>query len=162
MGGFSKSLATGLRLGYVVSPERYIEKLLQAIRATTWNAPALISGIVTGWIEDGTLEISEVNRRRDGAERQKLCRKALGTLPVISHPNAGFAWLPLERRIRAEPIIANLADRGISVSGADPFATSVAVPQALRLAFGGIPKEQLVGVLGEVRDAIEIVSKPRA
>ncbi|MCG7495230.1 aminotransferase class I/II-fold pyridoxal phosphate-dependent enzyme [Thalassobius sp. Cn5-15] len=69
VGGFSKSIATGLRLGYVVAPAPHIDRLLEAIRATTWNVPAIISGLVTGWVEDGTLAKSEEARKQDGAER---------------------------------------------------------------------------------------------
>lgn len=161
VGSFSKSLATGLRLGYVIAPAIQIDRLLEAIRATTWNAPALISGLVTGWVEDGTLENSEKNRRRDGAERQLLCRTALGESPILSHRNAGFAWLPLEKGVRAEPIVTRLKERGISASGAEPFATTIAVPQALRLAFGGIPKDELEAIFQTVREAIAGTSMRR-
>lgn len=155
VGGFSKSLATGLRLGYLIAPATHTDRLLEAIRATTWNAPALISGLVTGWVEDGTLANSEETRRRDGAERQQLCRTVLGGSSIHSHRNAGFAWLPLEKGVRAEPIVTSLKERGISASGAEPFATTVAVPQALRLAFGGVPKDELEEVFQIVRKAVD-------
>lgn len=158
VGSFSKSLATGLRLGYVIAPATKINRLLEAIRATTWNAPALVSGLVTGWVEDGTLVSSEENRRRDGAERQQLCRTALDGSSILSHRNAGFAWLPLEKGVRAEPIVTRLKEHGISASGAGPFATTVAVPQALRLAFGGVPKDELKEVFQIVREAVEVAS----
>ncbi|MEP4197451.1 MAG: PLP-dependent aminotransferase family protein [Aliishimia sp.] len=156
VGGYSKSIATGLRLGYLIAPTDKLDRLLEAIRATTWNAPALISGLVTGWIEDGTLSASEETRRRDGAERQKLCRTALADLPVVAHHNAGFAWLPLDNKLRAEPIVNTLRAAGISVSGADPFATTVAVPQALRLAFGGVDRNDLHAILTVVRKSVEV------
>lgn len=155
VGGFSKSLATGLRLGYLVAPSRHIPRLLEAVRATTWNAPALISGLVTSWVEDGTLAKSEEGRRRDGAERQRLCQAALHGLPVSAHPNAGFTWVWLEKGMRAEPIVVALKERGISASGAEPFATTAAVPQALRLAFGGIQKSELKGVFERVYQAVQ-------
>ncbi|MEP3297652.1 MAG: PLP-dependent aminotransferase family protein [Pseudoruegeria sp.] len=158
IGGFSKSIATGLRLGYVVSPTHYVDLLLEAIRATTWNAPALISSLVTGWIEEGTLVRSEVNRRMDGAERQHICRSVMKGLTVLSHPNAGFAWMSLEKGLRSEPIVTELKKRGISASGAEPFATTTAVPQALRLAFGGVQKERLKSVFQTVRETIEAAS----
>lgn len=156
VGGFSKSIATGLRLGYVIAPPAHIDHLLEAIRATTWNAPALISGLVTGWIEDGTLRASEETRRQDGAERQQLCRTALADIPISGHRNAGFAWLPFDKAVRAEPIISRLREKGILVSGADPFATTTAVPQALRLAFGGVAKTDLTTLLTAVRKAVKI------
>jgi len=154
VGGFSKSIATGLRLGYVIAPPTHIDQLIEVIRATTWNAPALISGLVTGWIEDGTLAASEENRRRDGAERQRVCKTIFEGIPVVAHRNAGFAWLPLDKAVRAEPIISRLKENGILVSGAEPYATTIAVPQALRLAFGGVPKANLSTALGEVRKSL--------
>ncbi|KEJ97883.1 transcriptional regulator, GntR family [Pseudosulfitobacter pseudonitzschiae] len=158
VGSFSKSLATGLRLGYVVAPAAHVEKLLGAIRATTWNAPALISGLVTGWIEDGTLAKSQLTRRQDGAARQLLCRSAFDGMPLLSHRNAGFAWVPLAKGTRAEPIVTRLKEQGFSVSGADPFATGGAAPQALRLAFGGLAKDDLPAIFQTVRAAITEVS----
>jgi DNA-binding transcriptional MocR family regulator len=154
VGGFSKSLATGLRLGYVIAPAPHTDRLLEAIRATTWNAPALISGLISGWIEDGTVAKSEDSRRKDGAERQQICQSALRGLSIASHRNAGFSWVCLDKGIRAEPIVKRLMELGISASSADPFATTVAVPQALRLAFGGIPKSELKDVLKKVRKAV--------
>ncbi|SFU68059.1 transcriptional regulator, GntR family [Aliiroseovarius crassostreae] len=159
VGGFSKSLATGLRLGYLVTPSRHIPSLLEAIRATTWNAPAVISGLVTSWIEDGTLAKSEDDRKRDGAERQAICRTSLPNLSLSAHPNAGFSWVWLGNGERAEPIVAALKKRGISASGAEPFATTTAVPQALRLAFGGIPKADLQRVLETVRLTVEEIAQ---
>ncbi|GAA6176444.1 PLP-dependent aminotransferase family protein [Sulfitobacter pacificus] len=158
VGGFSKSIATGLRLGYVVSPATHIDRLLEAIRATTWNVPAIISGLVAGWVEDGTLARSEEARKQDGAKRQQICRAVLDGSEVLGHRNAGFAWLPLEKGIRAEPVVTRLKELGVSASGAEPFATTLAVPQALRLAFGGVPIDELDGVLQKVRDAVKEVS----
>jgi DNA-binding transcriptional MocR family regulator len=155
VGGYSKSLGTGLRMGYLIAPGRLLDALMQVIRATTWNVPALISALVTGWIEDGTLERSERNRRLDGAERQGSCRNALNGMPLVGHRNAGFAWLPLETGIRAEPIVSRLAEQGISISSAAPFAVSEIVPQALRLAFGGVPKDDIEKVMKTVLEAIE-------
>ncbi len=154
VGGFSKSLATGLRMGYVIAPPCHIDSLLEAIRATTWNTPAIITSLVTGWVEDGTLAKSEDARRQNGAEQQRLCRDTLEGLRILSHRNASFAWLPLEKGVRVEPIVTRLKEYGISASGAEPFATTVAVPQALRLAFGGVPKDDLEGIFQTVREAV--------
>lgn len=160
VGSFSKSIGTGLRLGYLIAPVTHTGRLLEAIRATTWNAPALISGLVTGWIEDGTLAKSEEHRRQDGAARQQICRAILGGSEILAHRNAGFAWLHLDKGVRAEPVVTRLKERGISASGAEPFATTVAVPQALRLAFGGLPKDELPGVLATVQEVIDEISMP--
>lgn len=155
VGGVSKSLGTGLRLGYLVAPEAVVPDLIRAIRATTWNAPALISALVTGWIEDGTLARSEATRRMDGAARQAVLRTVMGDAP-LAHPHAGFAWLPLPKGARAEPIVIRLRDMGLLVSGAEAFATTEDVPQALRLAFGGIPMDELRNVLEVVWKEVDL------
>ena len=155
VGGFSKNIATGLRVGYLAAPPQHVDMLAHVIRATTWNAPALITGIVTSWIEDGTLALSEQNRRRNGAMRQKLCRDILEGHPIVSHGSADFAWLPLEARRRTEPIITHLTEAGIAVSPADPYAVTEAVPQAIRLAFGGLSLNDLETALRIVRRELD-------
>ncbi|WP_411352028.1 PLP-dependent aminotransferase family protein [Leisingera aquaemixtae] len=160
IGGFSKNLATGLRLGYMVAPPAHTAPLLEVIRATTWNAPALVSALVTGWIEDGTLSQCEENRRRDGAERQSILKSVFADMPVLAHRNAGFAWLPLGKGVRAQPIVTELKEQAISVSGAEPFAATAAAPQALRLAFGGVPKAGLAGILQTVKAAVRNQGPP--
>lgn len=158
IGGFSKTLATGLRLGYLIAPLPQIEPLTEAIRATTWNAPALISDLVTNWILDGTSAQFEANRREDGAERQNICADILRDHRLLSHRNASFAWLPLEQGVRAEPIVISLKKLGVSVSDARPFAVGSTIPQALRIAFGGVPKHEFQTALEAVRTAIDAAS----
>lgn len=155
IGGFSKSLATGLRLGYIIPPAPHVDTIREAIRATTWSAPALITNLVTGWIEDGMLAKTEQQRRLDGAARQALCRQAFHDMPLIGHPNASFAWLPLPEGTRAEPIVSQLQTQGIVTSTAEAFATSTAIPQALRLAFGGHPTQDLPQIFQTIRNAIK-------
>ncbi len=155
IGGFSKSVATGLRLGYLIAPEHHSDRLTRAIRATTWNTPALISALVVEWIKQGTVAASEERRRQEGGESQRLCREIFHELPLISHRNASFTWLPLEGGQRAQPIVSQLKSQGIAVSPSEPFSTTAAAPQALRLAFGGVPRGALRNALERVRDEIE-------
>lgn len=44
--GFSKNVATGLRIGVIICPEVYRPALERAVRATTWNTPSLIVSLV--------------------------------------------------------------------------------------------------------------------
>ena len=43
--GFSKSVAAGLRVGYVVTSADRAPLLERAIRATTWNTPGVMTAI---------------------------------------------------------------------------------------------------------------------
>lgn len=153
--GFSKNIATGLRVGVVISPPRYRPEIERAIRATTWNTPTLISSLICAWIEDGTVARFETQKRQDARQRQQMAREVLCGLPVVSHPDSYFVWLPLGEESRADRLANSLMERRISVSTAEPFCVSATIPQALRIALGSVPFDSLRPALLSVRDAVE-------
>ncbi|HCM5969338.1 TPA: PLP-dependent aminotransferase family protein [Klebsiella pneumoniae] len=153
--GFSKNIATGLRVGVVISPPRYRPEIERAIRATTWNTPTLISSLICAWIEDGTVARFETQKRQDARQRQQVAREVLCGLPVVSHPDSYFVWLPLGEESRADRLANALMERRISVSTAEPFCVSATIPQALRIALGSVPFDSLRPALLSVRDAFE-------
>ncbi|HIE9040979.1 TPA: PLP-dependent aminotransferase family protein [Klebsiella variicola subsp. variicola] len=153
--GFSKNIATGLRVGVVISPPRYRPEIERAIRATTWNTPTLISSLICAWIEDGTVARFEMQKRQDARQRQQVAREVLCGLPVVSHPDSYFVWLPLGEESRADRLANALMERRISVSTAEPFCVSATIPQALRIALGSVPFDSLRPALLSVRDAVE-------
>lgn len=134
----SKSVATGLRVGFVCAPREWVPKLERAIRATTWNTAATMTAIACGWMEDGTVARLEDDKRRDASLRQGLAAEVLGRLKRISHPASYFVWLPLAQEVRADAVAMALLRERISVSTAHPFATSAHVPHAIRLALGSV------------------------
>lgn len=150
--GFSKSVATGLRVGFVAAPVEWIPKLERAIRATTWNTPGVMTAIACGWIDDGTVTRLESEKRRDAMNRQGIASDILGKLHRVSHPSSYFVWLPLAEEVRADLVAMALMRDRISVSTAEPFATSAQVPHAIRLALGSVD-------LGTLRDALEKVKR---
>lgn len=153
--GFSKNIATGLRVGVVISPPRYRPEIERAIRATTWNTTTLISSLICAWIEDGTVARFETQKRQDARQRQQVARELLCGLPVVSHPDSYFVWLPLGEESRADRLANALMERRISVSTAEPFCVSATIPQALRIALGSVPFDSLRPALLSVRDAVE-------
>lgn len=153
--GFSKNIATGLRVGVVISPPRYRPEIERAIRATTWNTPTLISSLICAWIEDGTVARFEMQKRQDARQRQQVAREVLCGLPVVSHPDSYFVWLPLGEESRADRLANALMERRVSVSTAEPFCVSATIPQALRIALGSVPFDSLRPALLSVRDAVE-------
>ncbi|WP_018219737.1 aminotransferase-like domain-containing protein [Salinispora pacifica] len=149
--GLSKSIATGLRVGFVLAPPTTVPALERAIRATTWNTPALTTAIICRWLEDGTADQLEAQKRDDARARQALARQELAGLPLISHPSSYFAWLPLPDDARADRLTATLARHHISVTTAQPFTTTVHTPQAIRLALGSTDLDSLQSTLRTVR-----------
>ena len=153
--GLSKNVATGLRFGFVVAPSEFVGALERAIRATTWNAPALMTAIGTGWINDGTVDRLEAQKRADARRRQVIARKVLDGLDVVGHPSSYFLWLPLPGEARADQVAAALLRETVSVSTAEPFATTKNPPHAIRLALGSVDLDVLARSLEVVKRVID-------
>jgi DNA-binding transcriptional MocR family regulator len=152
--GFSKSVATGLRVGFVAAPAQLIAILERAIRATTWNTPGILTAITTAWLDDGTVTRLEVEKRRDAQTRQAVAAKVLKGVRYVSHPSSYFLWLPLTEEARADQITMALMQEQISVSTAEPFATSLHVPHAIRLALGSVDIQSLKSALQRVASVV--------
>ncbi|MFC5521667.1 PLP-dependent aminotransferase family protein [Polaromonas jejuensis] len=153
--GLSKSVATGLRVGFVAAPAESVPKLERAIRATTWNTPGVMTAITCGWLADGTVTRLESEKRRDATIRQAIANDILVRMPRVSHPASYFVWLPLAEEVRADQVAMALMRERISVSTAEPFATSAQVPHAIRLALGSVDLDTLRAALKKVRRVID-------
>jgi DNA-binding transcriptional MocR family regulator len=152
--GFSKNVATGLRVGYVVAPDEWVRRIERAIRVTTWNTAGVMTAIACGWLADGTVERLEAEKRADASMRQVIAARALGRLKRVAHPASYFVWLPMPEEVRADRIAAALAQERISVSMAEPFCTSANVPHALRLALGSVDATTLEDALTRVAEVV--------
>jgi DNA-binding transcriptional MocR family regulator len=154
--GFSKSVATGLRVGFVAAPHESVAGIARAIRATTWNTPGVMTAIACGWLDDGTVARLESEKRKDAARRQALAAELLGQRKLVGHPTSYFAWLPLPDEARADSVAAALMRERISVSTAEPFSVSAQVPHAIRLALGSVGLAALRAALATVERVIRL------
>ncbi len=150
----SKSIATGLRVGFIAAPAHFQHKLERTIRVTSWNNAAIMTALACRWLEDGTIQQLEANKRQDAATRQMMVSEVFNGMRVIRHPNSYYAWIPLAEDLRADRVASALLRQRIAVSTAEPYATTPSAPHALRLALGSIPLSQLRAALVCVRDAI--------
>jgi len=153
--GLSKSVATGLRVGFVAAPAAWLPKIERAIRATTWNTPGVMTAIACGWLEDGAVARLEAQKRQDAMTRQAIAGDVLGGLRCVRHPASYFVWLPLAEEVRADKVAVALVSHGISVSTAEPFAITRQVPHALRLALGSVELDALRDALEKVKRVID-------
>lgn len=153
--GLSKSVATGLRVGFVAAPVQWVPKLERAIRATTWNTPGVMTAIACGWLDDGTVARLESEKRRDAMARQAIAAGVLARMHCVRHPASYFVWLSLPEEVRADQIATALMRDRVSVSTAEPFATSAQVPHAIRLALGSVELSTLRSALEQVMRVID-------
>lgn len=115
----SKSVAPGLRIGYVLAPPAHLERLALAVRSSVWTAPPLMAEIATRWLETGVVRRLAQEKRREAAARQALARRVLGG----PGPHAAYHfWLPLPESWRAVDFAAEAERQGVLVTPSTAFA----------------------------------------
>jgi DNA-binding transcriptional MocR family regulator len=115
----------------------------------------VMTAIACGWLEDGTVTRLEAEKRGDAMARQAIAAGVFAGMRCVRHPSSYFVWLPLAEEVRADQVATALMRDGISVSTAEPFATSAQVPHAIRLALGSVGLDTLRDALAQVRRTID-------
>jgi 2-aminoadipate transaminase len=148
MGSFSKTLAPGLRLGYIAAPQLLIKKLVQAKQATDLHTATLTQMAVYEVVKDGFLN---THVPKTCALYRDQCDAMLAALkqhmpPCVSWnvPDGGmFLWVNLPADIDSMKLLdAAIAKHVAFVPGA-PFYANEVVPNTLRLSFVTVPQEKI-------------------
>jgi DNA-binding transcriptional MocR family regulator len=134
---FTKSVLTGLRVGYLVVPPQYSIRVASIMRVTSWSATNLPAEIATLWIENGTAQGLLDLQRREVQTRQALVSDILGTHVAGSHPLSLCAWLKVPSRWTEEGLVRMLAQKNIAVTPSDPFKAAPQGEGGIRICIGG-------------------------
>ncbi len=158
LGSFSKVLAPGLRLGYVLAPAALYPKLLQAKQAADLHTPGFNQRVVHEVVKDGFLDRHVPTIR----ERYKAQRDAMRTA-LEAHLPAGcrwtvpvggmFFWVELPASLDATALLPKAVDAGVAYVPGAPFYAHGARANTLRLSFVTVPPERIaqgVAALGRV------------
>ncbi|NIE88390.1 MULTISPECIES: PLP-dependent aminotransferase family protein [unclassified Burkholderia] len=148
LGSFSKVLAPGLRIGYLIAPESLHFKLVQAKQATDLHTPSLTQRIAHEVIRDGFLDEHVPGIRALYASQCDAMLDALARhMPAgvsWNRPEGGmFVWVQLPASIDSMALLeAAIAQNVAFVPGA-PFFANDAQANTLRLSFVTVPPEQI-------------------
>ena len=133
----SKSLAGGMRIGYLIAPQRMVEPLATSLRATVWMAAPLMAEIAAEWIQDGTADRLFEQKRAEAAARQSIARAILAGFAFDAHPLSFHVWLHLPEPWRSNEFSAQLLRRGVAVTPAEAFVPGRdEPPHAVRVCIG--------------------------
>ena len=160
LGSFSKVLAPGLRLGYVVPPKELFPKMLQAKQAADLHTPGFNQRVVHEVIRNGFLrDHVPTIRARYKAQRDAMRAALEKHLPAgcrFNAPAGGmFFWVELPRRLDATALLPRAVEAGVAYVPGAPFFVGdpAAHAHTLRLSFVTVPGpviEQGVRALGRV------------
>lgn len=152
----AKVLAGGLRIGVLRVPEALLEPLGAAVRVQSWMVPPLMVEAVCRCVESPAAERLLAWQIEEQAERQRLARQWLGEYAPTGRPHGSNLWLTLPEGLRAAELLAALKERGIRLTGPEPFCVgSEPAPQAVRLCLGGAhSQEALAQALKTIKETL--------
>lgn len=153
----TKSVLTGLRLGYLAMPRRLALRTESIFRVNSWMAAPLLGEIATRWIERGRAA-ELVGLQRDLiANRQAAVAAELGDYLRGSHPASLSAWLEVPEHWELDALQRELRERGIALTLPDPFLPPGSQrPRAMRLCIGAdCGDDRLRKGLASIRDVFE-------
>lgn len=148
MGSFSKVLAPGLRLGYLVAPEPLFGKLVQAKQAADLHTPSFSQRIVHEVVKDGFLDEHIPGIR---ALYGRQCAHMLAALQrhfpagvEWTRPEGGmFIWVTLPAGIDTQALLVKAIERKVAFVPGAPFFADDPRHNTLRLSFVTVPAEKI-------------------
>lgn len=158
LGTFSKTLAPGLRLGWLRAPEPIRKKLTTLKQAADLHTSTFNQRVVSRLLEtfdfEGHLErVRATYRGRHEAMDQAL-RQVMPAGTTWTRPEGGlFVWLSLPAGVRDVDVFSGAIERKVAVVPGSPFFVEPPARGCLRLSFGNRSEAHIASgmtVLGEV------------
>jgi 2-aminoadipate transaminase len=141
LGSFSKILAPGLRLGYLIAPPELYPKLLQAKQAADLHTPGFTQRLVIEVLKDNFLDrhvptIRALYKTQRDAMMDALTRHMAGLDVTWNRPVGGmFVWLRLPTGVNAQALLPRAVEAGMAFVPGAPFYAHQPDARTLRLSF---------------------------
>ncbi|MGE0351210.1 PLP-dependent aminotransferase family protein [Hydrogenophaga sp.] len=160
LGSFSKVLAPGLRLGFIVAPAAVYPKLLQAKQAADLHSPGFNQRMVAEVIRDGFLErhvptIRALYKAQCATMLASLNSEMRGLGVQWNSPDGGmFLWLRLPAGMSAIELLPRAVDKGVAFVPGAAFYADAPDARTLRLSFVTASEEQIRTGIAALAQAI--------
>ena len=140
LGSFSKVLAPGLRLGFLVAPKSLYPKLLQAKQAADLHSPGFNQRMVAEVMKDGFLAhhvptIRALYKSQRDAMLAALAREMPDDVRWNKPAGGMFLWARLPEGMRAVELLPRAVEKNVAFVPGAAFYADGADERSLRLSF---------------------------
>jgi 2-aminoadipate transaminase len=140
LGSFSKVLAPGLRLGFIVAPKDMYPKLLQAKQAADLHSPGFNQRMITEVMKDGFLDrhiptIRALYKDQRDAMLAALTKDMPADVTWNSPDGGMFLWARLPEGMNAQELLPIAVDKGVAFVPGAAFYNDHGDPRTMRLSF---------------------------
>ena len=149
LGSFSKIIAPGLRLGWMMGPVEIIDQLTKSgLRRMGGGAHPLTANAVAMYCQENLLEPHLEFVRTVYSKRRDVMLEALEAMMPDgiswTRPGGGFfVWIILPETLPVVEIVKWAKEEGILLLAGDPFFAGTSPQQHLRLAFSYVHPEKI-------------------
>jgi len=135
--GLSKSVAAGVRGGWVACPPHFAQRIKVTHKMITGGLPFILAETAARLVESGEAERIRAACVKELASRQAVVREHLGGFDFVSHPHVPFLWLKLPEPWLSGTFKNAAYQEGVLVDDEDEFkaARSERVFHRVRVAF---------------------------
>ncbi|MBS7349150.1 MAG: PLP-dependent aminotransferase family protein [Comamonas sp.] len=160
MGSFSKVLAPGLRLGFVVAPKAIYGKLVQAKQACDLHTPTFNQRLVAEVMQNNFLDghiptIRSLYKAQRDVMLAALEREMTGLDVSWTRPVGGmFLWVRLPQGMDAQQLLPLAVDRGMAFVPGAPFYPTDPEVNSLRLSYVTVSPAQIDQGIAALAEAI--------
>ncbi|MDE2368568.1 MAG: PLP-dependent aminotransferase family protein [Burkholderiales bacterium] len=160
LGSFSKVLAPGLRLGYLVAPKPLYPKLLQAKQAADLHTPGFNQRLVHEVIKDGFLDqhvptIRARYRVQRDAMRAALTRHLPAGCRWTTPAGGMFFWVELPDGLDATALLPQAVAAGMAYVPGATFYPDAGRANTLRLSFVTAAPAQIDAAVATLAGVLE-------
>lgn len=160
---FSKTVCPGIRVGYLVGPERLISRIAK-LATNTYISPNMVAqSIVNEFCRGGAFETSIATVKAALAERAgALCAALRSELPEARfvEPEGGyFLWVELPEGTDGDALFTAAAERGVQIVKGTDFLLEGG-ENAFRLAYSGVTVPQIEEGVARLAEAARSIGVP--
>ena len=161
VGTFSKTIATGLRVGWIVGDPVLIERLV-FMRFDNGASPLLHRTVLT-YLESGAHErhiemLQTLYRERRDASAQALVEHCEPYVSFRKPAGGFFHWLKLREGFDAARVAKAAADRGVAVTPGTGYYAAQGGEDRVRLVYSALPPKLLDEAIALFGAALEDVA----
>jgi DNA-binding transcriptional MocR family regulator len=157
---FSKSVAPGLRVGYVIVPDSLVERLERLALDTYVSPPLFPQAHLYEFIRQGLMEPHLARLRLALRERRDALVAGLKGAPVTTtHPEGGyFLWIELPTGVTAAAALEEAEREGVSFVPGTSFEVTSRARATARLSFSFPSPQEITAATARLATALARVS----
>jgi 2-aminoadipate transaminase len=165
LGSFSKTVAPGLRLGWIAAPDHIMDKLVIAKQATDLHTSGFTQKVLFQYLRDNDLDrhIAKILKVYD-SQRRAMIRCIEAHLPGgVAHttPEGGmFLWLTLPGDIPTMDLFHLAIQEKVAFVPGDPFYVDGRRSSSMRLNFSCVDEDTIEEGMRRLGASVEKLMNP--